>query len=145
MLSIACTMCIAATHNITHSPCKSHALPALPTTLPSTTLCSQVTKLQSYLCKRGKMAQDEGMVWKCCFCHSHLVWLVFEVSIPTYIHLFSFRNLFCDFFILWLPGFHITKPSVFSNVLLYFLFSVFTPTIWKHMCMYPCKNHMTIF
>ena len=32
----------------------------------------------------GKMAQDVGMVWKCCgVIDSYLVWLVFEASFPT--------------------------------------------------------------
>ena len=38
------------------------------------------------VCIVGKMAQDVGMVWngvKVLWCHSHLVWLVFEGPIPT--------------------------------------------------------------
>ena len=31
----------------------------------------------------GKMAQDVGNVLKVLWCHSHLVWLVFEGFIPT--------------------------------------------------------------
>ena len=31
------------------------------------------------------------------WCHSYLVWLVFEGSVPV---LFSFRKIFCDLFIL---------------------------------------------
>ena len=55
------------------------------------------------MCIVGEMAQDVGMhgvnvLWY----HSHLVWLVFEGSIPTCIHLFSFGNLFCDLFLLFL-------------------------------------------
>ena len=53
--------CVAATHNITHSPCTSTCTthPVLPNPLPSTTLlCTQLTQ--------DKMAQDLGMVWKCC-------------------------------------------------------------------------------
>ena len=59
--------------------------PALPTPLPSTTLLySQQT--QGIV---GKMAQD---VRKVLWCHSHLVCLVFEGSIPT-------CTWFCDFFV----------------------------------------------
>ena len=71
---------IAATHNTTHSPCTSTCTthPALPTPLPSTTLlCTQLTQGTV-----GKMAQTVEMV-KVLWCHSHLVWLVFEGSIPT--------------------------------------------------------------
>ena len=53
---------VASTHNTTHSPCTSTSTmhPALPSSLPSTTLlCTQQT--QSIV---GKMAQDVGMVWK---------------------------------------------------------------------------------
>ena len=70
--------CIAATHNITHSPCTSKCTthPPLPTPL-------QKNKNKSYLCKRwqnGTRCRD-GV--KVLWCHSHLVWLVFEASIPT--------------------------------------------------------------
>ena len=64
---------IAATHNITHSPytsiCTTH--PALPTPLPSSTtiLYTQLTNTR------------DGV--KVLWCHPHLVWLVFEGSIPT--------------------------------------------------------------
>ena len=34
------------------------------------------------VCIVGKMAQDVGW-WKVLWCHPHLVWLVFEGSIPT--------------------------------------------------------------
>ena len=49
------------------------------------------------VCIVGKMAQDVGMVWKCCgvvpsclagFCGFH-----------PYLHLFSFRKLFCVLFL----------------------------------------------
>ena len=38
---------------------------------------------------------DVNVLW----CHSYLVWLVFEGSIPTCACLFSFRKLFCDLFL----------------------------------------------
>ena len=65
MLSIATTLFIAATHNITHSPCTSTCTthPATPTTLPSTTLlCTQLTNTKHIGLSGGKMAQDVGMV-----------------------------------------------------------------------------------
>ena len=66
---------IAATHNITHSPSKRTTHPPIPTPLQK--------KHKSYLCKRwqnGTRCRD-GV--KVLWCHSHLVWLVFEASIPT--------------------------------------------------------------
>ena len=49
---------IAATHNITHSPSKRTTHPPLPTPLHKNT---------NHICASGgKMAQDVGMVWKCC-------------------------------------------------------------------------------
>jgi len=54
---------IAATHNITHSlKCTIH--PPLPTPLPSTTLCTQLTNTKHVCVSGGKRAQDVGMVWK---------------------------------------------------------------------------------
>ena len=56
------------------------------------------------MCIVGEMAQDVGMhgvnvLWY----HSHLVWLVFEGSIPTCMHLFSLEIFFvtcsCCFFV----------------------------------------------
>ena len=64
MLSIATTLYIAATHNITHSLCASTFTthPALLTTLPSTILLYTTNKHKACLCKWQKMAQDVGMV-----------------------------------------------------------------------------------
>ena len=69
-----------ATHNITHSPHTSTCttFPPLPTPLPSTTLlCTQLTNTKhiNFVQAAAKMAQDVD---------SHLVWLVFEGSIPTF-------------------------------------------------------------
>ena len=55
-------------------------------------------------CIVGKMAQDVGMVHvNVLWCHSHLVWLVFEGSIPT-CACFPLENFFvtcsCCFFFL---------------------------------------------
>ena len=78
---------IVANHNITHSPCTSKCTthPPIPTPLPSTTLlCTCTTnKHKAYLCKwwqNGTRCRD-GV--KVLWCHSHLVWLVFEAFIPT--------------------------------------------------------------
>ena len=73
---------IAATHNITHSPysltCTPH--PALPTPLPSTTLlCTQLTNTKHSWQNGTRCRDGVKLLW----CHSHLVWLVFEGSIPT--------------------------------------------------------------
>ena len=72
---------IAATRNITRSPCISkHTTHPLPIPLPSITL---LYKHKAYLCKwwqSGTKCRD-GV--KVLWCHSHLVWLVFEPSIPT--------------------------------------------------------------
>ena len=60
---VAITMYIAATHN---SPSTSTCT-ALPITLPSTTLlCTQLTNTKHICVSSGKMAQDVGMVRKCC-------------------------------------------------------------------------------
>ena len=76
---------IVAIHNITHSPCTSKCTthPPLPTPLPSTTiLCTQLTNAK-HICvakwwQNGTRCRDGVKV----LCHSHLVWLVFEASIP---------------------------------------------------------------
>ena len=81
-----CSNYTAATHNITHSPCTSTYTthPPLLTSLPSTTLlCTQLINTKHVFVSGSKMAQDVGMVWKCC--HFHFVWLVFEGFIPTLI------------------------------------------------------------
>ena len=67
---------IASTHNITHSPCTSTCTthPTILSQLPSTTLlCTQLTN-------SGTRCRDGVNVLQC---RSHLVWLVFEGSIPT--------------------------------------------------------------
>ena len=68
---------IAATHNMTHSPCTStcttHPLPKLA--LLRTQLTQGIAS-----CQNGTRCRD-GV--KVLWCHSHLVWLVFESSIPT--------------------------------------------------------------
>ena len=77
----------AAIHNITHSPCTSKCTthPPLPTPLPSTTLlCIQLTN-SKHICvsawwQNSTMCRDGLKVF---WCHSHLVWLVFEASIPS--------------------------------------------------------------
>ena len=54
-------------------------------------------KHKAYLCKwwqNGTRCRDGVKVLRC---HSHLVWLVFEVSIPSYMRLFSFRKLFVNY------------------------------------------------
>ena len=68
----------AAIHNITHSPCTSKF-----TTHPHYPPHYKKQQHKSYLCKRwqnGTRCRD-GV--KVLWCHSHLVWLVFEASIPT--------------------------------------------------------------
>ena len=73
---------IAATHNITHSPCTSTCTPhpALHTPLPSTTLlCTQLTNTKPSWQNGTRCRDGVKLLW----CHSHLVWLVFEGSIPT--------------------------------------------------------------
>ena len=70
---------IAATHNITHSPCTSTCTPhpALHTPLLSTTLlCTQLTNTK-HSCQNGTRCRD-GV--KLLWCDSHLV---SEGSIPT--------------------------------------------------------------
>ena len=74
---------IAATHNITYYPRTSTC--TTPTPLPSTTLlCINLANTKHvYLCKwqqNGTRCRD-GV--KVSWYHSHLVWLVFESSIPT--------------------------------------------------------------
>ena len=78
---------IVATHNITHSPCTSKCTthPPLPTTCTAFHNPSLHTtnKHKAYLCKwwqNGTRCRD-GV--KVLWCHSLLVWLVFEASIPT--------------------------------------------------------------
>ena len=78
---------IAVTHNVAHSKCTSTCTthPALPIPLPSTTLlCTQLTDTKHICVSGGKMACTrcrDGV--KVLWCHSHLVWLVFEGPIPT--------------------------------------------------------------
>ena len=90
---------IAATHNITHSPCTSKCTthPPLSTSLPSTTLlCTQQTQTIFVYLSGGKIAQDvyrDGV--KVLWCHFHLVWLVLW-GFHSYVCLFSWRKTFCD-------------------------------------------------
>ena len=74
---------IAPTHNITHSPCTSTCTthPALPTTLASTTLCTQQAH-KAYLCKWRKNGTRHRDGVKVLWCHSHLVWL-FLLRVPS--------------------------------------------------------------
>ena len=54
----------------------------IPTPLPSTTLlCTQVTNTK-HSWRNGTRCRDAVKVL---WCHSHLVWLVYESSIPTYV------------------------------------------------------------
>ena len=72
MLSIATTL-----QHPTHSPCTSKRTTHPPLTHPTT------DKHKAYLCKwwqSGTRCRD-GV--KVLWCHSHLVWFVFEASIPT--------------------------------------------------------------
>ena len=66
-------------HNITHSPCTSTCTthPTLHILLPSTTL------LGTQLITRHSWQHDTVGMVKVLWCHSHLVWLVFEGSIST--------------------------------------------------------------
>ena len=73
---------IAATYNVTHSPytstCTTH--PALPFPLPSTTLlCTHLTNTKHRWQNGTRCRDGVNVLWRC----SHLVWLVFEGSIPT--------------------------------------------------------------
>ena len=73
---------IAATHNITYSPCTSTCTthPALPFPLPSTTLLgTQLTNTKHSWQNGTKCRDGVNVLWY----HSHPVWLVFEGSIPT--------------------------------------------------------------
>ena len=73
---------IASTHNITHSPCTSTCTthPAIPSQLPSTTLlCTQLTNTKHSWQNGTRFRDGLNVLW----CRSHLVWLVFEGSIPT--------------------------------------------------------------
>ena len=86
------TLYIAATHNITHSPCISTCTthPALPTPLPSTTLlCTQLTNTTHICVKWRKM-------WG--WCESVVVSfsssLVGFWGFHSYMHLFSFKKRF---------------------------------------------------
>ena len=84
---------IAATHNITHSPCTSTCTthPPLPSPLPSTTLpCTQLTNAK-YTWQNGTRCRDGvNVLW----CHSLFVWLVFEGSIDPTCACFPLENFF---------------------------------------------------
>ena len=72
--------CIHPQH--THSPrtstCTTH--PAIPSQLPSTTLlCTQLTNTKHSWQNGTRCRDGVNVLW----CRSHLVWLVFEGSIPT--------------------------------------------------------------
>ena len=63
MLSIASTFYIAVTHSVTHTPCTSTCTHHTAFHNPLHT----TNKPTKHICvSRGKMAQDVGMVWKCC-------------------------------------------------------------------------------
>ena len=62
-----------------------------PTPPPSTTfLCTQITSTRVV----GKIVQDAGMLWKCCRSNP-ISSLVGFWEFHPYMHLFSFRKLFC--------------------------------------------------
>ena len=72
--------CIHPQH--THSPCTSTCTmhPAIPSQLPSTTLlCTQLTNTKHSWQNGTRCRDGVNVLW----CRSHLVWLVFEGSIPT--------------------------------------------------------------
>ena len=73
--------CIHPQH--THSPCTAICTthPAIPSQLPSTTLlCTQLTNTK-HSWQNGTRCRDGiNVLW----CRSHLVWLIFEGSIPTW-------------------------------------------------------------
>ena len=82
---------IAAIHNVTHSPCTSTCTPhpALHTPLPSTTfLCTQLTNTKHSRQNGTRCRDGVKLLW----CHSHLVWLVIEGSIP----MLFIQKTFCD-------------------------------------------------
>ena len=68
-----------------------------PTVFHNSILCTQLTNTKHNICvSGGEMAQDVGMVRvKVLWCHSRLVWLVFEASIPT-CTCFPSENFLCD-------------------------------------------------
>ena len=72
--------CIHPQH--THSPCTSTCTthPAIPSQLPFTTLlCTQITNTKHSWQNGTRCRDGVNVLW----CRSHLVWLVFEGSIPT--------------------------------------------------------------
>ena len=72
------------------------------------------------------MAQDVGMVWKCCgVIDSHLVWLVFWGFHPN-MCLFSFRNF------LWLVHYHFSSPPYRVNLLVHTGYlAIRSSWVWK--------------
>ena len=67
MLSIASTLYIAATHNITHSQCTSTCTPSTTHHTAFHNLLHITNKHTKHICvTSGKMTQDVGMMWKCC-------------------------------------------------------------------------------
>ena len=86
---------IASTHNI-HTPrtstCTTH--PAIPSQLLSTTLlCTQLTNTKHSWQNGTRCRDGVNVLW----CRSHLVWLVFEGSIPTCV-CFHSENFFVTFY-----------------------------------------------
>ena len=72
--------CIHPQH--THSPCTSTCTthPPIPSQLPSTTLqCTQLTNTKHSWQNGTRCRDGVNVLW----CRSHLVWLVFEGSMPT--------------------------------------------------------------
>ena len=65
-----------------HSPCTSTCAthPAIPSQLPSTTLlCTQLANTKHSRQNSTRCRDGVNVLW----CHSHLVWLILEGSIPT--------------------------------------------------------------
>ena len=88
--------CIHPQH--THSPCTSTCTthPTIPSQLPSTTLlCTQLTNTK-HSWQNGTRCRDGVNV----LCRSHLVWLVFEGSIPT-CACFHLENFFVTLREMW--------------------------------------------
>ena len=122
---------IASIHNITHYPCTSICTthPAIPSQLPSITLlCSQRTNTKHSWQNDTRCRNGVNVLW----CRSHLVWLVFEGSIPT-CACFHSENFFVTFTIVE-P--HLSEPQIYIRLVCWISGAFYlTPT----MCTYRAK------
>ena len=102
--NVSCTQYRYATEMTKINPnvftVKTDYIPAMPSSNYIAAIHNITQSLYTWTCTTHPR-QDVGMVESILWCHSHLVWLVLEGSIPTCACFHSCRKLFCDLLKQW--------------------------------------------